>query len=241
VAFAHGKETQVLLDAVDVSALLNSWDLNVDVEPGDTTTFKKDWKTFIPGLADATAEASGFYDETQHTIRQTLQTTPDSIVTWNPGGDVAVGDQARMMAVVTSNYKESSPVGGVVEFSWGLKGDDTLGVGHVYHVLGAETVTGFSTYVDGGAATLLGAVAHLHILAKSGTGSPTLTAKFRDATSGAGAGLADISGGAFTAATVIGAQRLVIPGTIRQFVRVDWTISGTTPSFTFAVALARKQ
>lgn len=241
MAFKHGKGTEVLLDEKDVSVWLNKADMSVDVEAADATTFKKNWHVFWPGLADGKFESGGFYDPLFEDVRQTLQVTPDSIVSWAPGGATAFGDPVRMMAGVTPNYKESAPVGGMTMFTWGVKSSDTLGIGHTYHPLAAETVTGFSAYFDGGAATLLGAVAHLHVTAISGTATPTVTVKFRDATSGAGAGLADITGGAFAAATTIQAQRLVIPGTIRQFVRVDWTITGTNPSLTFAVALARRQ
>lgn len=239
--FMHGKGTEILLDEKDVSAYLNKLDLSVDVEGADATTFKKNWHVFWPGLADGKFEAAGFYDPLFEDVRQTLQTSPDSIVSWAPGGALALGDPVRIMAAVSSTYKESAPVGGMVAFNWGVEGSDTLGIGRSMHPLAAETVTGFSTYLDGGAATTLGAVAHLHVTALAGTVTPTITVKFRDATSGAGAGLADITAGAFAAATAIGAQRLVIPGTIRRYVRVDWTISGTNPSFTFAVAFARKQ
>lgn len=240
--FVHGRLTEVLLDEKDISSYLNKMDLNVDVEPGDTTTFKKAWKTYEPGLASAGMEAGGLFDHLFTDVRDALQVTPDSIISYAPGGALAIGDQVRQLAGVTATYKESAPVGGMVAFAWNATANDTLGIGNSFHALGPETVTGNATPwpPSGGAQTLLGAVAHLHITAIGGTATPTLTVKFQDSTTFGGA-YTDIASGAFSAATAIGAQRLIIPGTIRAFVRAAWTISGTTPSFTFAVSLARRQ
>ncbi len=129
------------------------------------------------------------------------------------------------------------PVGDIVAFNWAAQADDFANGGNNMHPLAAETVTSNSTFLDGVAQSLTGAIAHLHITAVSGT-TPSMTVKFQDATTSGGA-YTDIAGGAFSAKTAIGGSRLVIPGTIRQFVKCVWKITGTTPSFTFAVAFAR--
>jgi len=44
----------------------------------------------------------------------------------------------------------------------------------------------------------------------------------------------------FTAVTVANrAQRLAVTGTVNRHVRSQWTITGTTPSFTFHAAFGR--
>jgi hypothetical protein len=241
MAFIHGKDTQVLLDGKNISAWLNAADLNVEVEAAEATTFSKSWKVFHPGMASSIFESGGFYDTDMINIPTALETRVDSVLSWMPG-IIAHGDPVRMMAALHSTYKESAAVGGMSLFSWTVTGDDTLGIGHNLHPLAAETTTANGTAYppSGGAQTLLGAVGHLHVTAVAGSGPPTLTVKFQDATTFGGA-YTDITGGAFTVTSAVGAQRLVIPGTIRQYVRAIWTITGGSPSFTFAVAFARKQ
>jgi hypothetical protein len=49
-----------------------------------------------------------------------------------------------------------------------------------------------------------------------------------------------VTGGAFATADGIGAERLLIPGTIRRYLRASWDISGPgDQEITFGVALAR--
>ncbi len=68
------------------------------------------------------------------------------------------------------------------------------------------------------------------------TGGDTQNFKLQDATTINGV-YADITGGAFTAITAVGGQRLVVPGTIRQFVHCVATIAGH--ACTYAVSFAR--
>lgn len=237
--FLHGKSTQVLFDSRDISAWLNSFNFNADVDMADATTFSKSWKVFVPGMVGAQLEAGGIHDVSMQDVRAALTAAAqaDSIVTMTPGAVPVFGDPSRMLSSVHTSYQESSPVGGVVAFNWTAQANDFANGGNNMHPLAAETITGTSTFLDGGAASTTGAIAHLHITAVSGT-TPSMTVKFSDATTSGGV-YTDIASGAFPAKTAIGGSRLVIPGTIRQFVKCTWTITGTTPSFTFAVAFAR--
>lgn len=237
--FLHGRLTQILLDSKDISAWLRSFDFNADVDLADVTTFSKAWKVYQPGLIGASLEAGGIHDVSMQDIRAALTAAvqADSIVTMTPGAVPVFGDPARLMASIHASYKESMPVGDIVAFAWSARADDFANGGNNMHPLAAETVTGTSTFLDGGAQTLTGAIAHLHITAISGAAA-TLTVKFSDATTSGGV-YTDIAGGSFAAKTAVGGTRLVIPGTIRQFVKATWTISGTTPSITFAVAFSR--
>lgn len=238
--FVHGKGTRVLFDGIDVSAWLTGVDYSVSNDLSDVTTFQKNWKVFWPGLNSGGVSMTGIQDASMQTLRNAVLDATDNVLTWSPQGLTTLAEMAHLIAVADNSYKESMPVGGMVLFDWQAMADEAVGsYGQVYHPLAAETITGTSAFVarDVAGASLTGAVAHLHVTALAGT-TPTLVVKFSDATTSGGA-YTDIVGGAFTSVNAVGGYRLVIPGTIREFVKCTWTIAGTTPSFTFAVAMAR--
>lgn len=90
-----------------------------------------------------------------------------------------------------------------------------------------------------GAATLFGLQAYLHVAALTGT-SVTVTVQ-ESADDGASDPWADVVGGAFTAATAVGAQRIVTARdlTVKRYLRVVTT--GTFTAATIGVVLVRNQ
>lgn len=89
--------------------------------------------------------------------------------------------------------------------------------------------------VDNGAATTNGAVAHLHVLSKSGT-SPTVTWKVQH--SADDSMWVDLM--TFTAATDKTSQRLAVTGTVNRYLRASRIAGGSnSPSFEAALAIAR--
>src|SRR6185503_3459784 len=67
MAFRHGKNAVVTVNAVDLSAFCDNLELSIDVDTADTTTFGSSWKSAVAGVAGATAELSGDYDPTAST------------------------------------------------------------------------------------------------------------------------------------------------------------------------------
>ena len=101
------------------------------------------------------------------------------------------------------------------------------------HELGAETASGTGDTVDLGADELrTAAKLKLHVLAVSGTATPTLTGSVYTSPDGTSGWRIAAT---FAAATAAGKQNLHV-GDLDRYVRVVWTISGTDPSFTFEVA-----
>lgn len=96
----------------------------------------------------------------------------------------------------------------------------------------ARTVTGASAWIDLGAAKEM----VIQLQADAGTGTtPTLDVKFQTSYDATDATAVDVPTGAFaqvlSAASV---QIKTVTGTHR-YVKVVWTITGTTPSFNFGV------
>lgn len=234
MSFRHGKDTELWLDGKDLSTYFRSLELSAEIETAETTTFKKAWKTHIPGRASVTASMGGLYDPSMSDVRSTLTASAGAILTAGPHGMTAVGDNARLVRILTTSYAETAPVGDVIAFDWGVVADGDAGFGHTLAPLVARTTSANGTSYDGGAASSNGAVAHLHITAVSGTGA-TATVTIEHSTNNS----TWTALGSFTAATAVGAQRIEVAGTVNRYLRAVWVLAGTTPSITFGVALAR--
>jgi hypothetical protein len=233
MAFKHGSTAAIWFNGQVISTYANDVSVSVDVDTADTSTFASTWKTAVAGLAGAKVDIKGLYDPTFTSLPTAIQANA-GVLTVLPSG-TAIGDKARLIDADTTSYAETSPVGDVVGFNWSTVADGRVGYG--YSLLPITTIavstTGAST--NDAAATVTGAIAHLHVTnIVSATG--TWTVLVQDSANDSS--WATI--GTFTGVTAIGAQRLVIAGTVRQYVRYVATVSGgTSPTMTFGIALAR--
>jgi hypothetical protein len=234
MAFKHGKDAAIWFNALDLSSYANDLAFGADVDSADTSTFGNTWKTAIAGQAVAKVDIKGYYDPALTALPAALQ-VENAVVTYMPSG-TAIGDNARLMALDPASYAESSPVGGVVGFQLSGATDGTVGFG--YALLPKTTISASTTGAakDDGAATTTGAIAQLHVTnIVSATGSWVVL--IQDSADGS-TGWTTI--GTFAAKTAVGAERIVIAGTVRRWVRyVNTVTGGTTPACTFALAFAR--
>lgn len=235
MAFKSGRLAEVLLGAIDLSPYLYSAEFNAYVNTAEVSTFKSSWKSHISGEAFAQFFTYGYFDTSLTTVRAQLQATP-GVVSYAPAGATTIGDNVRLLTFNTVDYKEQSRINNAVLFTW--QADTTLpaGIGVSLHPLASEnvgTINGTGDGVITSLASTTGAIAHLHVTAM--TGGDTQNFKLQDATTQGGA-YTDIASGAFTAVTAVGSQRLVIPGTIRQYVRCVATIAGHACTYSVSVA-----
>jgi len=239
VAFVHGKAASILFGAVDLSSIFKGADLAIDVDVADTSTFGFNYKTMLAGQGSSTLDLDGFYDiPLSANLRNHLFVAP-APATFGPGG-LAVGDLARLIAVHETNYTESAAIGDAMLATASLMSDAEVGFGVSLRApnAAAVTATGNGTSVDL-AAAVTGAtwVFHAHVFTASGT-TPSLTLKIQD--SADNSTFADVTSAVTSAFTAAGSARVTGTGTIRRYVRVVHTISGTTPSFTYSAAFARR-
>lgn len=238
--FKHGKTTELWLDAVDVSPYFNDAEFGVEVDTGETTSFKATYKTFIEGDAGSKLAAKGYFDPVVDAQLALTLRNGGSVLTFMPAGAVAIGDLARLMAIDTTKLAESSPVGGVVLMSYEAQATGIVGFGQVLHILTVDSGTTTGATKDDGAASATGWQAHLHVTAIS---SGSWTVKLQDASAANFSDGADVTGGSFTALTVPGQQRLVGATNLtalRRYVRyVATVVGGSTPTITFGLAYAR--
>lgn len=99
----------------------------------------------------------------------------------------------------------------------------------------ARTATGQGSAVSTGVEQAQ--VAKLDVTAASGT-TPSLTVTIEESPNGSTGWVTHSS---FTARTGTGSQVIELKKRSQPFMRASWTISGTTPSFTFSVQVANDQ
>ncbi len=240
--FKAGRLGELWLNEVDISSYFYDAVWNVKVETADVSTFKTGggpttWKNYIAGQALSKLTAMGFYDSSEaDQVRETLQEVVGQL-TYLPAGGIAIGDMARLLNINSSAFKNGAGVKSAVSMTWTAEATAPVGLGEVLHVLQSEaigTVTGTGAPLNLGVQTLTGLVANLHVTAM--TGGDTHNFKLQDCAT-LGGTYVDIASGGFVNVTAIGSQRLIVPGTIRAFVKLVATIN--THAATYACAAAR--
>lgn len=105
-------------------------------------------------------------------------------------------------------------------------------------VKAARTVTGNSGWVDIGDAREI--IAQLDADAGTGT-SPTLDVKLQTSWDGADATAVDVPTGAFTQVLAAASAQIKSLTIFHRYVKVVWTVGGTTPSFNFGAYITVKK
>lgn len=120
MAFRHGKDTVVTLNAVDLSAFSNSTAFNDETEANETTTYGRNRKTYMGGLGDGKVTLQGVYDDGAAGPRATIKPlkaagTAVEFV-FQPEG-VGAGKAQSVVDVIVTAYNETAPVGDVIAWT----------------------------------------------------------------------------------------------------------------------------
>ncbi|MFI7707607.1 hypothetical protein [Nonomuraea sp. NPDC049480] len=238
MAFVHSKNGRVMVNNRHLSGRITGWTVAGERNMGETTTLLDDGARFIPGLRAGSVTVNGLFDGADDDIDETIQAADgalDGLLTTVLPDGFTIGKPAFIATSNLSSYVIESSVSDTVSLTVETTPNDGVDHGRVVHAHTAETATGNSTSVDNGASSANGGVASLHVTAASGT-TPSLTAKVQHSVDNSV--WVDLI--TFTAATAAGSQRRTVTGTVNRYVRETHTISGTTPSFTYAAAFARR-
>jgi hypothetical protein len=237
MSFKHGRHGAAIFAGVDITSYLTSGDLSVEVDEAETTTWGNSWKRYIPGLASCTYSFEGYFDAgISPTFTSQVGDDPAGVLLVGPGG-LAAGAPCRIVEVIETKYAETAPVGGVVGFSWECLADTIPGFGWVLAPLAAVDTDNPVTHIDGVASSSTGAIASLHVTSVSASDSIVVTIEDASVPTGGGANWATI--GTFASKSAAGAERIVIAGTVRRYLRAVDDVTGTDVSITRAVAIAR--
>jgi hypothetical protein len=124
MAFRHGKDTVVKLNAVDLSAFTNSTSFGDETEAHDTTTYGRDRKTYHAGLGDGKITIGGVYDDGAAGPRGTIKPlkAAGTAVTFlfQPEGTGA-GKAQSSVSVIIISFNESAPVADMISWTCELQ------------------------------------------------------------------------------------------------------------------------
>lgn len=228
--------------AADLTGSSNKCELSAQVEEKDVTTFNSlGWKESVGGLASSTIAASGFW-EAGDAGKIDNESWADlgalTALSVGPSG-ASVGDLAYLTKAFKANYKLGGSVGDVAPWEANASGSWPMVRGQFAHPPGtARTSNGTGTGLDLGAvASGKRLYAALHVLSVSGTGTPTITVTVEsDVDNTFTTPATQIT---FSDAIAVGSQITRTDGSAitDSWFRAKWTVSGTSPSFTFVVAL----
>lgn len=233
-------DARIYLESADLTGWGNKIELMPSATDEDITNFASGgWKQRTGGEKDLDANVEGFWEALD-------VTRPDDMFWANLGSNqVALtvaptlgtaGSLAYVSKVQVMDYKPGAAVGKVLAWTSSLKGNSALANGLILHPQGtARTTTGTGTGFQLGA--VLGTqriYANLHVLSVSGT-TPSITVSLQSSVDNTFS--SPTTRLTFLADTAVDGQALNALGAITDpWWRVAWTISGTSPSFLFAVA-----
>jgi hypothetical protein len=125
MAATHGKEAVVKYGGTDITAYVNKSGLAQTADKSETSTFGKNSKTYIPGLADGTIPLEGPFDPAVHAILAPLFNSENAFE-FDPAGTTAGLPKATCQAILDS-YDVSSDTSGVstIKGSLQITGDVT--------------------------------------------------------------------------------------------------------------------
>jgi hypothetical protein len=232
------KDQKLYFDGFNLTGDMNAIAINYSADMIDETTFGDSTHTMKGGLKTATMAHEGFWEGGTDKVDDVLFTNigvADKPITVGveTGAD---GELAYMMEAILAEYTPGGSVGELFAFSVAAEAsEEGLVRGTIMH-----TATQIAS--GNGTARQLGAVstsqkvfAALHVIAASGS-SPTLDVIVQS--DDAGGFPSAVSQLTFAQATEIGGQFLSKAGAIADdFWRVNFTIGGGSPSFTFIVVI----
>lgn len=235
MAFKHGKNSKVFFHNNDYSSYFNNVDTTLSSDVAESTTFGNSSKTYIAGNLDGTVSVSGFFDATADATLNTYLGGSDFVFALGIDGIDATDGVVFGNSNVTS-YGKSSPVGDIVATSIDVQADGGLFAGSVLENA-TYTATASGTARDYGASTGDGGGAFIIVTSASGT-TPTLDAKithsaddstyvdlvtFTQFTTSAGAEFKSVAKGT----------------TVNRYLKVELTITGTSPSYDVIIGFGR--
>lgn len=238
MAIAALTDAHIYTAGVDLQGYSNEVVLDAAVEDHDSTVFgTSGWRSKEAGLKEVTSTVSGFFDAStlDAHLFSTFATT--GIAYSVAPSAAADGDLAYTTKVMRPTYQFGGAVGELLPYTASVVGYGTpLVRGTILHPgATARTTSGTGTGRQLGAVSATQKLyAALHVLSVSGTSTPTVTVIIQSDSDNTFATPTTVL--SFTAATAVGGQFSSVAGAITDtWYRVSYTISGTSPSFTFAV------
>jgi hypothetical protein len=237
---------EILAGPLRLGTVANQLSMELTADSLDATVFTSaGWRQFVGGMRSAMVETSGFYDAS---APEAGALAPDTQIWSEVGGATQVPvtlcptgadlDVAYIVGTRRGTVQLFGKIGELAPFGSSMWGDGLVARGQLIHpatVLRTAGGTG-STAILGTIPTGRNLIWSIHVTAVTGT-TPALTLTIqRDDNAGFTSPTTVTTSGPFSTPT---ATMLVVPGPITpdDRYRVTWTLTGTTPSARFAVAV----
>lgn len=237
-------DCRLYLDGADLTGYSNKAEVGAKANELDSTTFSASgtdaWRSRVGGVFDGQASLEGLWQAgdlsmPDDTFWADLGQATIPLTAVPTGG--AVGDLAYLTRGLETNYKPGGKHGELLGWSADLATNWPILRGKILHPQGtARIASGNGTGLQLGAVSAAQRLyACLHVLSVAGTAVPTITVKVQSSVDNTFAAPTDRI--TFNAATALGGQASSVLGAVTDtWWRAVWTISGTNPSFLFAVS-----
>ena len=233
--FTDGK---VFLNGYDLSSHVNAVNLDVTADEVEVTTLQSGgFKERLGGLKDSTISIDGFFESGAN--------KPDALLGANVGNelittivpDAGVGNIAYFLKSKLFSYNIFGAVGEVTPFNISKSNSTDAVVRGTIQLDSNITASGNSTGSNLGAVSSTESVyAVVHCYALSGTSTPTITFKLQSDDNSSFTSPTDRA--TFTSLTAIGSEIKKVSGAITDtYWRLNYTVSGTSPSFSIHGAI----
>lgn len=235
-----GMGDQLYIAGYDLSGDIGSLG-NISGGPAamEVTAIDKSAFERIGGLRDGRIEFSSFFNDAAGQAHPRLSLLPTTDVILSYGRGTTLGNAGACLNAKQINYDPSRGNDGSLTIAVEAQGN-AYGLEWGTQLTAGKRTDGAAangTSVDFGAASSFGLQAYLQVFAFTGT---SVTVKLQESSdNGVGDAFADVTGGAFTAATGVTSQRIATAGglAVERYLRVVTT--GTFSNAVFAVTVAR--
>jgi hypothetical protein len=233
--------------AVDLTGVTNQAEITADIDPVEVTNYGGvGWKEFLGGLGSTEITVAGFFEPGTVAAAGTFE-DPELFAQLGAVGPWTIapaGAADQALAYVTNSLGGSlkalgGGIGDAAAFEAMAKGSSRLARGVIGHPPGtARTATGTGTANQLGALSASQSLyVGLHVLSLSGT-TPSITVRVES--DNAVGFPSPVTVGTFSAATLPGGQFMRIAGPLTDdWLRIAWTITGSSPSILFAASFGR--
>ena len=242
--FRHGRSVRVAIDQYDMSPILNSVNQTASADSPEVTSFGNDDRAYIPGIRTGTVGFEGLGDfsseEKDVAFDSELGSTAKAVISWFPNGYTA-GNLGYLASGCLTSRSLNTPFDGAIAASVDYEVSDGIREGYLLTSTATQaTATTWASVQMHGTTHTNGAVAHLHVLdaTTSGSGTVELSALIQDSSNDSvWADLITFTDVASTAPQS-SYERVSAAGTVSNYVRARVDTQGST-AVSYIIALGR--
>ncbi len=240
--FAHGKNVNVFIDEFDFSTFFNDVSASTSVDTAESSAFGTSAKTYVVGHRDGTVSLSGMFEGTASTgtddfFNTALGNATKALVIVAPSGH-SNGAGAIMLEADNTSYEVSGAIADIVQASAEFQSTEAVEHGKILSSGSTVSATGNGTGVDNGASTTNGGAGFLSVPVNTRNG--TIAVKIQH--SADNSTFADLTTFTTVTSTQKTSERVEVADgtTVNRYLRVVFTVGGSTGSATPVVAFTRR-